>query len=69
MVYLRLFWHFFGTLGGGQGRGPETGCNIEVRDRPTLFRAVVQMDGGFGTTCVEPLTCLVGPVTVDFGTF
>ena len=39
---------------------------IEVRDRPKLFRVVVRMDGGFETTGVEPLTCLVGPVTVDF---
>ena len=64
------FGHFFGThLGGDQGRGPETGCNIEVRDRLKLCRAVVWTDGGFETTSVEPLTCLVGPVTVDFGTF
>ena len=27
------------------------------------------MDGGFETTGVEPLACLVGPVTVDFVTF
>ena len=55
--------------GAGQVRGPETACNIEVRDRPKLVRAVVWMDQGFEMTCVESLTCLVGPVTVDFGTF
>ena len=27
------------------------------------------MDRGFETTGVEPLTCLAGPVMVDFGAF
>ena len=59
----------FGAWEEGSGRGPETGGDIEVRDRPRLVRVGARMDWGFETTAFEPQTYLVGPGRVDFGTF
>ena len=32
---------------GGWGRASSIGCEVEVRDRPELFRVVVRIDRGF----------------------
>ena len=63
--YLEI--HPFFTASEGQGQG--IGCAVEVRDRPELFRVVVQIDKGFETTGLEPWTYLLSPGRVDFCVF
>ena len=54
---------------GEEGQGQGTGCAVEVRDCPELFRVVGRIDKRFETTGLEPWTYLLSPGSVDFGVF
>ena len=47
---------------GEEGQGQGTGCAVEVRDCPELFRVVGRIDKGFETTGLEPWTYLLSPI-------